>query len=464
LNAAPTVAVIGGGITGLAAAHRASQLGATVSVFEASPRLGGKISTGQFAGSAIDEGADAFLARVPWAVDLCRELGLESELVSPAPVGAYVYSNGRLRRIPEGLMLGVPAQLGPLVRSRLLSPVAMARAVLEPLAFRRPMRGESDSVGDVIAHRFGTQVVKRIVDPLLGGIYAGAASSLSLAAGAPQLAGFEGRSMLLGLRRQQRGVRAASSSAGRQAPPVFYGLRNGMGTLVDALADALRSSGCELHTSTAVHAVRADSGTWRVTTGRGEHTVDRVILAAPVRTLPGLLATASPDAAGELRAIQTASVVLATLAFDERTVGRALDATGFLVPRAERQFVTACSWGSTKWPQWKSGATAVLRVSAGAIDQPDVCSLDDRDILSAMQDDLQRLMGLGAEATKHRISRWEDAFPQYAPGHLVKVDAIEAALSRDCPGLVVTGAAMRGVGLPACIRQGREAAEQVCRP
>ena len=159
------VAVVGGGITGLAAAHRASQLGAEVTVLEAAPRFGGKISTGEFAGRPVDEGGDAFLARVPWAVALCRELGLDDELVSPAPVGAYVYSRGRLRRIPEGLMLGVPADLVPLARSGLLSATAMVRAAAEPLAWRRRFRGDADSVGDVIGHRFGHQIVDRIVDP-----------------------------------------------------------------------------------------------------------------------------------------------------------------------------------------------------------------------------------------------------------------------------------------------------------
>jgi protoporphyrinogen/coproporphyrinogen III oxidase len=465
VSAAPTVAVIGGGITGLAAAHRATQLGAQVTLFEASPRFGGKIATAMFAGRSVDEGADAFLARVPWAVDLCRELGLDDEMVTPAPAGAYVYSRGRLRRIPEGLMLGVPADLLPLARSGLLSPVAMARAAVEPVAFRRPMRTNPDSVGDVIAHRFGRQVVDRIVDPLLGGIYAGLASSLSLAAGAPQLAGFEGRSMLLGLRRQQRALRATQgAAAGRPAPPVFYGLRNGMATLVDALTASLSADGCELHPSTAVQELHREHRGWRVTTGAGEFRADRVIVAAPVRQVPGLLGALSPEAAAALARIETASVVLVTMGLDESAVGRPLDATGFLVPRSERRFVTACSWGSTKWAQWKPDGRAVLRVSAGAIDQPDVCSLDDRDILSRMHDDLQRLMGLGAEADDFRVSRWEDAFPQYTPGHLDRVISIESVLARDCPGLIVTGAAMRGVGVPACIRQGREAAERVCQP
>lgn len=451
------VAVVGGGIAGLAAAHRLDRNGADVLLYERDDRLGGKIRTSSFAGRPVDEGPDAFLARVPSAVNLCRELGLGDRLISPADVGALVYSRGKLRPIPDGLVLGVPAGIVGLATSGLLSPMAVVRAALEPVLARRPFRGERDSVGAVIRHHFGSDVLERVVDPLVGGIYAGNADTMSLAAGAPQLAGpARNRSMLFALRRQ---AKAAAPPAGTPKAPIFYALRGGMGQLVDALREQLSST--TVHTGVEVTSITRSGASTVIETTAGRQVVDAVVLCTPAFVSATLLRDSSPDAARGLSYISHASVAMITLALDERSVDSVATASGFLIPRPERRFLTACSYASTKWPDWKPDGKVVLRVSAGASDQPGVCDLDDDTIVAKAYEDLERLMGLRGTADQVRVTRWDRAFPQYEPGHLARADAIEAALTDDLPGVVLAGAAMRGVGVPACIRQGQEAATRI---
>ncbi|MGE3323808.1 MAG: protoporphyrinogen oxidase [Acidimicrobiia bacterium] len=456
------VAVVGGGIAGLAAAHRLDRNGAEVLLYERDDRLGGKIRTSNFAGRAVDEGPDAFLARVPSAVNLCRELGLGDRLISPADVGALVYSRGKLRPIPDGLVLGVPAGIVGLATSGLLSPRGVARAALEPLLARRRYRGERDSVGAVIRHHFGADVLERVVDPLVGGIYAGNADTMSLAAGAPQLAGpARNRSMLFALRRQ---AKAVAPPKGAPKAPIFYAVRGGMGLLVDGLREQLSST--TVCTGVEVTAIARSGNSTVIETTAGPQKVDAVVLCTPAYVSATLLRDSSPSAARGLSYIAHASVAMITMSIDEgsldaSSIDGVRSASGFLIPRPERRFLTACSYASTKWPDWKPDGKVVLRVSAGASDQPGVCDLDDDTIVAKASEDLERLMGLRAGADQVRVTRWDRAFPQYEPGHLARADAIEAALTNDLPGVVLAGAAMRGVGVPACIRQGQEAATRI---
>jgi oxygen-dependent protoporphyrinogen oxidase len=293
-----------------------------------------------------------------------------------------------------------------------------------------------------------------VVDPLLGGIYAGTADRMSLAAGAPQLGGVDiDRSMFLALRRQ-----------GRQQPPpsgqpVFYTLPAGLGRLVDVLSNSL--SHTEIRLGTSVQQVSTTSTGVVVDSSSGVEIFDAAVMATPAFATAAIIAGASPEGARLLASIDHASVAMVTMIVDESALGRPLDATGLLVPRPERRFVTACSWGSTKWSHWKPDGKVVLRVSAGAIDQPGVCDLDDDTIVGAVTNDLSRLMDLRGAADEVRVTRWWRSFPQYEPGHLDLADAIDAAVGADLPGIHVTGAAMRGIGIPACIRQGTEAAVAV---
>lgn len=444
------VVVVGGGITGLAAAWELSRApdAPRVTLLESGPRLGGKLQASPFAGLAhVDEGADAFLARVPWGRQLCDELGL-TDLVSPATGRAYVWHGGRLHPIPDGLVLGVPAGLVGLVRSRLLSPLGVARAGLDLVRPRTP--ADHDCLGRAIRDRFGAQVLERLVDPLVGSINAGDADELSLAAATPQLAEpvTRSRSLLLALR---TGRRAATAAGG----PVFLTPRTGMASIATALADRLGSTpGVTLRAGSPVHTVARDGTAWRV----DDEPAHAVVLAAPAFATAPLLAPVSPRAAEALGGIPYAGVVMVTV----HTRGEIRPAgSGYLVPKPVQGDVTAASFASHKWAHWQpEGGGGLLRISLGRHGHQAPLDYDDDRALRVALDEVGRHLGTALEPVDSRIGRWPRAFPQYVPHHLDRVDATEAALARDAPGLVVTGAALRGIGVPACIRQGREAAQR----
>jgi oxygen-dependent protoporphyrinogen oxidase len=444
---ASRVAVVGGGITGLAAALELRRLGSEVVLFEASERFGGKIRTSAFAGIAIDEGADAFLVRVPEALALCRELDLGEHLVTPATGRAYVWTRGQLRALPAGLVLGVPSRVRPLVP--VTGWVGAARAALEPLL---PSTPDDDCLGRQVRRRFGRAVTELLVDPLLGGINAGDADALSLAAAAPQLAE---------LAKQRSWLLAARHHLAQNPPspdrPVFSTVVGGLGVMVDALTTRLRRDGADLRSRAPVDTVGRENGGWQVA---GER-FDAVIITTPASASAKLVASMSPDAAAGLASIDEVSVAIVRLAFADRDAHRVLDASGYLVPKPEQRHVTACSWASTKWAHWKTPGQTILRASVGRWRDIHAFELDDDAMVSAVLSDLDAQVGIRAEPVAVDVCRWPGGFPQYHPQHLSKIAAIEGALATDAPGLVTTGAAHRGLGIPACIRQGSAAAVSV---
>jgi oxygen-dependent protoporphyrinogen oxidase len=449
------VAVAGGGITGLTAALRLADAGHDVVVVERDDRFGGKIRTSPFAGlAAVDEGPDAFLARVPWGLELCRELGLGDQLVSPASGKAYIWWDGALHPIPDGLVLGVPAGLTRLARSHLLSWHGKLRAAAEPLLPKsfKTATADADDLGALVRRRFGAEVLVRLVDPLIGGINAGDADHLSLAASAPQIGDVAtaNRSLLVGLRR----------AAPRRDPsaPVFLAPRTGMSTIVDALVDHLCARGVELRSGVDVGRVEPSGDRWDVDP---VGLVDAVVLATPAHVTAGIVRTVAPAAAELVGAIEHASVAMVTLAFDDGAFGRVLDGSGHLVPKPQQRSITAASWASTKWAHLASAGQVVLRVSLGRYGAAEVLGRDDDGLVRAACADLGTQLGLRADPLAARVTRWDQAFPQYLPGHLDRVAAIERDVTAHAPGLVLAGAAFRGVGIPACIRQGGEAARQI---
>lgn len=416
--------------------------------------FGGKLLTTPIAGRPVDEGADAFLARVPEAIELCDELGLRPELVSPATGVAYVWSRGELRRLPDRLVLGVPTDLDALAATGIVSEQGVARAAADlDGGWDDAGRGAGDeSVGALIRRRLGDEVLERLVDPLLGGINAGDTDRLSLAAGAPQLASAAaaagGGSLIAALRAQRDAAQSTSA-------PVFFTLPGGLGRLVDAIVD---STGADLRLGASVERLVRGAGGWDV---NGEH-VAAVIVTAPAPAAATLLREVAPAAAAAIAAIEYASVALVTMAVPAATVGRRLDGSGFLVPRGEGMLLTACSWATTKWAHLaQPDGTVVLRASVGRLGDHRALALDDGALVAKVCQELATTMGLGGEPSEVRVSRWPASFPQYEPGHLDRVAAIDAALARDAPGVVVAGAAYRGLGIPACIRQGREAARRL---
>lgn len=458
-----TVVVVGGGITGLAAAYElgTAETKVRVALLEGGDRLGGKVQATPFAGlPSVECGADMFLARTPAAVELARDLGLADDLVAPVDLPAFVWSRGQLHRLPPGLVLGAPAHLGPMARSRLLSWRGKARAAVEPLLPRwRPAGDERDTLGLAVRARFGDEVLDRLVGPLIGGINAGDPDHLSLRAVTPQIADAlaEHRSLLLGLRAQAGGARRGPTGQAPASP--FLAPRGGVSVLVERLRAAVAGAGGEIRTATPVTALERRDGGWMVQPTCGPAIeADAVVLTVPAPDAATLVGDLSPDAATALRTIAAASVAMVTLAVPEDAITRPVTASGYLVPRSEQRTITACSWGSSKWAEWRVPGQVVLRISAGRDGDERALELGDDDLLEAVLSDLDRHIGLCGQPTATRITRWWNAMPQYAPGHVERVDTLTAALARDAPGLWLAGAAYRGLGVPACIAQGRAAA------
>ena len=437
------IAVIGGGITGLAAAHHLVGGGAQVTLFEAAPHVGGVIRTSPFAGHpAIDEGADAFLARVPWAVDLARTVALGDSLTSPAVAKAAVWWNG-LHDIPDGLLLGVPTGLVGLARSSLLSRRGKLRAATEVLRGRHD--ATTDSIGAYVRARFGDEVNERLVDPLIGSIYAADTDDFSLAA-VPQLAELatRSRSVLLGARRPP-------AVAGG---PVFYAPTAGMGALVEAVTAAVVGAGGELRCNAAVGELAIDDTTWRV----DDEAFDGVVLACPARVAGQLLTTIAPSAAATLAAVPTVGVAVLTLAIPAGVWPTRLHGlSGYLVPKPQQRLVTAASFGSQKWAHWASPDHIVLRVSLGRDGLPALHLADD-ELLAEVLDELRVHLGIDAQPSAVRISRWPNSFPQYRPHHGTVIAAAERSLPH---GLALAGASYHGIGVPACIRSAQQAASRL---
>ncbi len=449
------VAVVGGGIAGLTAAYRLQESGADLEVhlYERSPTLGGKLSTSPFMGRMIDEGADAFLTRVPWAVDLCEELGIADRFISPASGTAYLVVGGKLRKLPEGLALGVPVRFWPLVTSGIVSPFAALRAGLD-LVRKDDWPGGDETVGGLIRRRMGDQVAERLVDPLVGSIYAGNTDDLDLHLVTPQFetAARKNRSLISGLRAQRKAAPASDT-------PVFYGFADGMGHLVEVLSERLRR--VNVHTSASVASIGRDADRSVLRVDGDEQHFDAVVLATPAHTSTELVAEAAPRASAELATIEFANVVMVTMGFRRDDVGRPLDGSGMLVPKTEGRLMTAASWASTKWPHWSDDEHAIFRVSAGRAGDDRAISLDDDAIVSALASELGEILDISGELLEWRVSRWPKSFAQYAPGHERLVTRIEAALREDLPGVFVSGASYRGIGVPAVIRRAGEAAQAV---
>jgi len=456
------VVVIGGGVAGLAAAQALSsaQDGPQVTLLESSERVGGRIRTVPFGGVRLDVGPDALLSRAPGGVELCRSLGLGDELVPCADGGAYIWSRGRLRRLPAGLLAGLPAGPGDLLRSRILSPAGVGRASLDFVLPANAPHGD-EAIGALVRRRLGAQVLDRLIDPLLGGINAGHCDDLSVAAGAPYLAtaARANRSLVRGMRATMPSPPGGGESVAPR-PPVFLSLRGGLETLVGALTEAL--AGTDVRVNTAVRAVeRAGDGLVVILDSGERLDADGVVLAAPAAGAAEVVRGAAPAAAGELAGIRTASVALVALAYPHDAVP-ALDGTGFLVARDEDLDITACTWATAKWPHLAAGAThTIIKCSLGRAGEDAVVDEPDDALIARARRALERTMGITQAPADALVVRHHDAFPQYAVGHLDRVARIEDELAAALPGLQVAGNSYRGVGVPACITSGRAAAERL---
>ena len=452
--------VVGGGITGLTAGYRLAvdNPELDVTVLEASTRAGGYLQTGLLDDPVLDDlpidaGADAFLVRVPWARDLCHELGLADELVSPSARQASLWLDGTLRPLPTPSVLGVP-----------LDPATVADGLLEPEDLKlvagdgvpgMALDPDADaSVGSVVRACLGDQVFERLVDPLLGGVNAGRADDLSCEVMAPQLLG-AARSpdgMLAGLRRAVAGTDPTS--------PVFHSLQGGMERLVDALVSML---GDRFQTGAPVTGLSRGDGPearWLVSTPTGTRAADAVVLAVPAHVAADLVSAIDADAGTLLAGWKHASVALATMAYDRADLEVDPTQSGFLVGRSEGLLMTACSFAGSKWAHLDHPERAVLRVSCGRIDDTRPSDLSDEALVEALRADLATTLGVEALPTAVRLGRFPDSLVQFPVGHSNRIDQLDGLLADSAPGVLVAGSVRTGVGIPACIRSGSETARQ----
>ncbi|GCD97406.1 protoporphyrinogen oxidase [Embleya hyalina] len=459
------VVVVGGGIAGLTAAWvllRDGDPGLTVTVLEGASRVGGKLRAGSIAGVAVDEGAESMLARRSEAVELAREVGLGDDLQPPATAGASLWTRGALRPMPRGHVMGVPGDLEPLAASGVLSPAGLARIPLDHAL--APHRYEDDvSVGRYVAERLGHEVVDRLVEPLLGGVYAGNAYDISLAAAVPQLLPIarSGGSLVAGVRA------LLDAAAERPAGPVFMGVRGGVGRLPLAVAGAVVAGGRgSIRTRTTVRELERTPTGWRLITGPTNAPVpieaDAVVLAVPAAPAARLLRPHSTVAAVELSSIEYAGMALVTLAFRRADLASMPAGTGFLVPPVDGRRIKASTFASNKWG-WLAESDPdlfVLRTSLGRAGEEAVLQREDAELVADSLDDLREAVGLAAEPIDTRVTRWGGGLPQYAVGHLGRIACVRDAVER-LPRLAVCGAVYEGVGIPACVASASKAAAEV---
>jgi oxygen-dependent protoporphyrinogen oxidase len=448
-----SVAVIGGGITGLVAAFEMRER-ADVVVLEASSTCGGKIRTTMADGVMFEEGPDSFLPRDDTPLELCRRLGLGDQLVEPADFGAWLWQGGRLVPLPEGFVFGLPASPISILKTRLLSPAGIIRAAGD---FVRPgpLSGPDVSVAAFVERRFGREVLDRLVDPLLAGTRAGDPSRMSLAAALPQI-----DHIARGHRSVTLGLRAERKRAGGSTRPRFYSLRGGMQTLVDALLDAIDA---DVRTGTTVTGLRADGDGFVIGTAGEELSVDAVVVAVPAHVAAPLFREMAPDPAGTLDRITFASVATASFVYPGDAVRIPAKGSGVLVPRSENRTVAGVTWFSAKWPHAAPPGTTVLRAFAGRSEGDPSLALDDDELLNRMEGDLADVLGISEPAGSRRLTRWDRGIPQLEVGHLVAISSIEKQMA-PWPRLALAGAGYRGTGIPDCIDQARAAVGRILDP
>lgn len=450
----PRVVVIGGGITGLVAALRLRAAGAEVTLLEMADRLGGKVQTRRLAGATIELGADAFLPRDEAPLQLCREIGVDRELVQPSDFGAWIFHRNQLHRMPAGTVMGAPTSLSSIATTRLLSWRGKARASLDLLG-RGRLSGEDVSVGSLIHTRLGAEVLERMVDPLLAGTRAGDVSEMSLAAAVPVIdqAARSDASLMRGLRE------ATKTSPWKRA---FHAPRDGMSRLVEAMEAKLQS--VEILKGRRALAVLAHAAGYAVEiAGSAPIATDAVIFTTPSRVTAALLAELAPEAAEELAAIPHTSAAVVNLLFAPDAITLPPTGSGVLVPSAEAMTLAGCTWFSKKWPALAAPDRSVtIRCFVGRRDRDPALDLDDPDLVGVVLTELGRLVKLSSGPSASHVQRWDEGLPQYKVGHLDRVRRIDKFLAQR-PGLAVAGASLRGSGIPDCIAQAERAAADVLK-
>jgi oxygen-dependent protoporphyrinogen oxidase len=458
------VAIVGGGISGLAAAQRLTALapGLDVALFEAGHRLGGMLQTEHVGEFCLELGPDSMLRRLPWGVDLCREIGLGDELVptSTAPAGIHVVRRGQLMRMPDGLAVMAPRRIWPILATPILSWPGKLRLAAE--AFLPPRRSDEDeSLADFCRRRLGREAFERLVQPLASGIYMGDPERLGMQAAFPQFAEMERQhgGLIRGAWRT-KGERANGALGGGPEYGLFVAPRRGMGQLVEKLSSRLGR--CSLRLNERLTGLRSADRGWLVETAAeaGQPRQEQfagLILALPAHAAGPLLAPFDRELAGLLTSIPYSGCVAVNLAFRREAVGHPLDSFGFVAPLVEQCPVLACTFSSVKYPDRAPDGAVLLRAFLGGACRPEAVAWPDAQILQTVGDVLRQFLDIRDPPLFSRITRWPQSMPQYEVGHVQRVDRVDE-LMRRLPCIELAGNAYRGVGIPHCIHSGQQAA------
>jgi oxygen-dependent protoporphyrinogen oxidase len=458
------LAIVGGGVTGLAAAHRAVELArergspVEIALFEAGDRVGGTIQTERHEGFLLEGGPDSFLSEKPWALALCRRLGIEDRLIRTDDhfPRTFVVFRGRLHPLPEGFQLLAPTRLGPFVRSGLFSWPGKLRMAMDLVL---PRGGDPDeSLGAFVSRRLGREALERVAQPLVAGIYTADPDTLSLAATMPRFLELERRerSLILGLWRIARRAPAGAKGASGARWSLFITFAEGMEELIRALASRLPAPGIQL--GRRVASVTREGKGWRLGMADGSAALaERVIIATESHHAARMLRYTDPGLGHLLEGIDYASAATVTLGWRRSDIPHPLDGFGFVVPRTERRSIIACTFSSVKYAGRAPDGFALLRVFVGGALNEGALDGDDETLTQIARTELGEILGVQAPPLLSRVSRHPKAMPQYHVGHLARVEAIEGCL-RAHHGLALAGGAYRGVGIADCIRSGEEAA------
>ena len=459
------IVVIGGGITGLAAANRIKEIaaekhpGLEVLLIEASEKTGGPIRTIEKDGFLVEEGPDAFITTKPWGLNLCRRLGLDGELIetNDSKRRTYILRGSDLVEIPEGFVMLAPSRLTPFLTSPLFSWQGKLRMLLDLVIPRG--RGGDESVAGFVRRRLGREALDRVAQPMIGGIYTGDAERLSLRATMPQYLELEEEhgSIIAGMIRSYRQKSRARKKDSGARYSMFVSFKKGMSTLTGKLESGLGES---LRLGEKVSEVTKSEGGYTVTTDKGIYEADGVVITTPAFAAAKLVEKLSPETAALLSGIDYASSAVAVLAYKLSNIKRPIEAFGFVVPALEKKRLIACSFSSEKFPGRAPEGYTVLRAFTGGMLDPGVLDLDDDAIMETLKSELAPVLGITGEPVFGFLKRYPNSLPQYYVGHLDLVRKIASGVKK-LKGLEIAGSAIGGVGIPDCINSGESAAEKV---
>lgn len=459
------ITIIGGGITGLSAAYylerasREENIPIHITLVEKTDKLGGKIATHYRDGFIMERGPDSFLSRKTPMLELSRDLGLEKDWVATRPESrkTYILQNGQLLPMPSGLMFGIPTELWPFLLTDLLSFKGKLRAGLD-LVLPRKKTDEDESLGHFLERRLGPEIVATIAEPLLSGIYAGDAYSLSLRSTFPQFEQMElqNRSLILSMLKSKGENKQSPTLPQIARDSVFLSFRKGLSSLVRALNRSLTQT--EVILGQTVQEITQQQQGYLLELDQGLLDTDAIIMTVPNYVTGHLLEDV--PAARKWAEMPHVSVANVLLAYDSKSFEHPLDGSGFVVPRQEGRTITACTWNSAKWPHVAPAGKVLLRAYVGRQGSESIVDQDDTTIIRHVKHDLREIMGIDDTPEFMEVNRWKHSMPQYEIGHSKHLQELRRELTHKKPGIFIGGAGLEGVGLPDCVAQGRKAAEQ----